>query len=176
MDWLKTVGTKLRGILGLGLVAGFLGVLGGGIWGVVSTLLEVGLFSDPGYWTHLFQQAVEGALYWGRPAAFVGVGFGTTLGLVGRRLSLRSLRWEVAALIGAGVGALFIPLYIAMIAGPAVLLSLPPGLVPLVGTFGATGAALAGSLTLLAKHAEQRELRMVEEVAALPRSHPRSAG
>lgn len=169
---LNVIARKIRGVLGLGLIAGGLGLVGGALWGALSAVLTVGVFQDPGYWRFLLDRAFQGALYWGQPAAFVGLGLGTTLGLVGRRLTLRSLRWEAAALVGAFAGALFVPAYLITVAGLPSLLALPRSLLPVVGLLSLTGAALSAGLTLMAKSAEARELRVVAEVASLAAASP----
>lgn len=169
VELLGTLGRKARGILGLGFLAGTLGLIGGALGGLVDTILTIGVFQDPGYWQYLLDRAFRGALYWGQPAAFIGLGLGTVLGVAGRRLTLASLRWHWMALIGAGVGALFIPAYLITVVGPAAILNVPTSLLPLSGILSLAGAGLSAGLTVVAQHAERRELRVVEEVAALGR-------
>ena len=167
MELLRTLARKARGILGLGIVAGSLGIVGGALGGVVDAILTVGVFPDAGYWQYLLDRAFRGALYWGQPAAFIGLGVGTVLGVAGRRLTLAELRWPWMALVGAIVGALFIPTYLVTTFGLSVILDFPWSLLPISAGLSMTGAALSAGLTIVAQRAERRELRVVEDVAAL---------
>lgn len=79
---------------------------------------------------------------------------------------LDSLKWQWMALVGATMGALFIPTYLATTLGLSVVLAFPSGLLPLSGALTLAGAGLASGLTIAAQRAQRRELRVVEEVAA----------
>jgi hypothetical protein len=158
---------KLRGVAGLGLIGGVLGFLGGALWGGVSVLVDIGVFGDVGYWSLVLRRVVEDGSFWAKPTAFATAGFGVALGALGKRLSLRDLSALKMGLVGAVVGALFIPAYVLVVVGPASLLGFTAAVLPDLVLFSAVGGMLTASFTAAAKNQLRRELEVVREVAAL---------
>ena len=158
---------KARGILGLGVAGAAVGFLGGGLLGFVTTILDVGLFLDAGYWSLLLKSALSSATYFAQPAAFASASFGVLLAVADGRRSLLDLPLWRMALFGALGGGLFIPAYILVRIGPSAFAGFPISIVPTIGLLSGLGGLLAVSLTAIAQRAHRAELRVVHEVEVL---------
>ena len=158
---------KARGIAGLGMIGGALGLIGGGLWGLTTAVLELGFFVDAGYWSLLVQRVVGAATYFALPAGFATASFGVLLGVTDGRRSLADLPLWRMALLGAVGGGLFVPTYILVRVGLSPLAPFPTSILPLMGLFAGLGGALTVSLTAVAKRAHRAELRVVEEAQLL---------
>ena len=158
---------KGRGIVGLGVIGGSLGLIGGGFWGLGTAVLELGFFVDAGYWSIVLQRIVGAATYFALPAAFATTSFGVLLGVTDGRRSLTDLPLWRMALLGAVGGGLFVPAYILVRVGLSAFAPFPTTILPLMGLFAGLGGALSVSLTAVAKRAHRAELRLVEEAQLL---------
>ena len=158
---------KARGIVGLGLVGAGLGLLGGGVWGLITTLLDVGLFLDAGYWSLLLTRITSTATYFALPAAFTTTSFGLLLAAADGKRALVDLPLWRMALFGALGGALFFPAILFARFGMTVFGNFPISSLPLMGVLASLGGLLTLSLTALAKKAHHAELDVVRDVERL---------
>jgi hypothetical protein len=158
---------RFRGVVGLGIVAGGIGLLGGAIYGLVSTLLGTGFFWDPGYLSFLLRRVAGSAAYWGLPAAFAGTGFGALLAVGHGKRSLEELPVWRMGLFGAVGGTLFIPAFLVARFGVGVLLDFPFSLLSSMAMLGGLGAVLTSSMVAMAKRARREELSAADEVSLL---------
>ena len=158
---------KARGVAGLGVIGGDVGFVGGGIWGLVAGVLDMGFFMDAGYWSFLLARTVESAAYFALPASFAATSFGLLLAIADGRRSLADLPLWRMALFGALGGALFVPALVLVRIGLSAFAPFPVAALPVIGAFAGLGGLLAASLTAVAKRAHQAELRLVEEVQLL---------
>lgn len=168
---LSTLGRRLlrkaRGIAGLGLVGGALGLLCGGIVALGATIVEVGFYVDAGYWSFLLARVMNSAIDWALPAAFTTTSFGVLLAVAdGRRTLLDLPLWRMA-LFGVLGGSLFLPVYLFARFGLTAFTRFPTLPVGTVGLFAAVGGMLTVSFTAIAKRAHRHELQVVREVELL---------
>ncbi len=162
----EKIRAKIRGLLGLGLVGGVLGLFGGAIWSLVSTLLRLGFFVDSGFWSYVADRVLGAAIIWGMVGVFTGSGFGTLLAVMDSRRSLDELPLWRMALFGAIAGAAFEPVYVLVRFGVGPLLASPLQMLPYMGIFGTLGAMLTSSLVVMAQRVHRAELSAVQEVTA----------
>ena len=163
----EKIRAKIRGLLGLGLVGGALGLFGGAIWSFVSTLLTLGFFVDAGFWSYVADRVLGAASLWGIVGVFTGTGFGTLLVAMDSKRSLDELPLWRMAIFGAVAGAAFMPAYVLVRFGVGPLLQAPLLMLPSMGVFGTLGAMFTSSLVVMAQRAHRAELTAVQEVAAL---------
>jgi len=166
-QFVERLARKARGIVGLGLVGAGVGLLGGGLWGLVTTVLNAGWFWDANYWQFVFSEALNAATFWALPAAFASSGFGLLVAALDGRRSLTELPLWRMTLFGAVGGALFIPAYLLRYMGWEAVASFPLAMLPQVGLFAVMGGGLTASLTVLAKRAQRAELQAVRAVVSL---------
>lgn len=161
------MGTKLRGLLGLGLVGGVLGFAGGTLWSIGTSLVRLGVFIDRGFWWAVASDALGTATLWGLLGAFTATAFGSCLALTDSKRSLDQLPlWRMAAL-GAVAGAAFLPAFVGIRFGVTTLIDAAhtlPYSMALLGTFG---AAFTTSLVAIAQRAHRAELAIVDETREL---------
>ena len=158
---------KARGIAGLGLVGGAVGLLAGGVLGLVNAVVDMGFYLDAGYWSFLLARAAASATFLALPAAFATASFGLLLGVTDGRRSLLDLPLWRMALLGALGGSLFVPVYVLARVGLSAFAPFPVAALPTIGIFAGLGGVLAASLTAIAKRAHRAELELVEEVRVL---------
>jgi len=163
----EKIRAKIRGLLGLGLVGGVVGIFGGAIWSLVFTLLSLGFFVDVGFWSHVADRVLGAATLWGIVGVFTGTGFGALLVAMDSKRSLDELPLWRMGLFGAVAGAAFMPVYVLVRFGVGPLLDAPLLLLPYMGVFGTLGAMFTSSLVVMAQRAHRAELTAVQEVAAL---------
>ena len=166
-DLIHSMLRRLRGVVGLGLVAGGIGLFGGAIHGLISTLLGAGFFWDPGYLSFLLRRVAAVAVYWGLPAAFAGTGFGALLALGHGKTALEELPVWRMGLFGAVGGALFIPAYLVSRFGMGVFLDFPLSLVSSMVMLGGLGAVLTSSMVVMAKRARRAEISASDRISLL---------
>ena len=157
--------SKVRGVLGLGLIGAGAGLLGAAFGTLVLGLADLGFVIDAGYWAHVMREFAEIAIPWGLLGASIGTGFGALVAVADANRSLEELPLWRMGLFGALAGAMFLPVYVLLREGMGPLLDL--GMLPFMGVFGVFGAILASSMVELAQNAPREELSATDEVVAL---------
>lgn len=171
-SFIQKVLPKVRGILGLGIIGGGVGLVGGTIFYLVAILFTLGFYIDAEYLSFLVGRVATLATPWGLLGAFAGTGFGALLAATDAKRSLDELPLWRMGLFGAFFGTLFMPLFVFVRFGTGPFLNaplhmLPSYMLPSMGIFGVGGAILSTSMVAMAKKAHRAELAAVEEVAAL---------
>ena len=146
---------------------GVLGVAGGALWTVGTTLLRLGVFVDGGFWWHVGADVLGGATLWGLLGAFTATSFGSFLAIADSKRSLDQLPLWRMAVFGAVAGAAFMPALVAIRVGLPTLFDAAHTMLPTMGLLGTVGAAFTTSLVAIAQRAHRAELAVVEETHAL---------
>jgi hypothetical protein len=149
---------RIRGIIGLGIVGGLLGFVGGGIWGVVSSMVRSGVHLEADYFRFLAGMALGNAIGFMQIGGFTAAGFGVLLAAVESKRSLQELSLWRVGLLGALVGASFPPIYVIGSQGLTAYVAAAASFVPVMGALGVVGGLLAASLVDVAKRADRAEL------------------
>ena len=145
--------TKLRAILGLGVVGGAAGLTIGGAWTVVDALLAPGTFVA---WSDL--------PLWGLFGAVSGSGFAVLLTGFESRRTLPELPLWRAGVWGGSVSA-SIPLILGFAWSGSLSLVSVSELLPAAGVCAGLGAALGAGMVAVARRADSRELEERAEAA-----------
>lgn len=153
---------KIRGILGLGLIGGFVGFVGGALWGLVSTMLRSGIFFDADYLPFLGRMALGNGIGFMKIGAFTMAGFAVLLAAVESRRSITELPLWRMGIFGALVGALFPPIYVISRMGLPVYLESAQTFLPVMGILGGVGGVTTAAIVWIAKSADRKELRSAE--------------
>lgn len=168
--------TKIRGIIGLGLIGALLGFVGGGLWGLVSSVVRSGFYWDADYARFLMRMATGNAIGFMKIGGFTAAGFGLVLSTVGWQTSLEELSLWRMALLGAFVGASFPPIYAILQMGFSAYVETAETFARAMLGLACVGAALGTSLVAVAKRANRDELPPRDQVAdALPSTDQHSA-
>ena len=157
--------SKLRGVLGLGLIGSGAGLLGAAFGTLILGLADLGFVIDTGYWAYVMREFAEVAIPWSLLGASIGTGFGALVAVTDAKRSLEELPLWRMGLFGALAGAMFLPAYVLLREGMGPLLDL--GMLPFMGVFGAFGAILSSSMVELAQNAPPDALPAADEVVAL---------
>lgn len=148
--------SKIRGILGLGLVGGAVGFGVGAIWGGILSVLRSGIVFDVDYLPFLLTMVLGNAKGFMMIGAFTAAGFGGLLAMADSRRSLEELPLWRMGLFGALVGAAFPPIFVVWRMGvSAASLSYAVTLLPVMGVLGCAGGVLTASMVALAKRAPE---------------------
>jgi len=139
--------TKLRGLLGLGLIGGAVGGLFGGLWWLGTDVLGMGeiAFGSLGWTVGL----------WGGFGAFATTGVGVLLATVGAKRTLEELSPAWAGLAGGAMGGVA-PFGLAFALTGDLM---APWIFIIAGTSALVGGLLSGGLVLTAKRAQSAELQ-----------------
>ncbi len=142
---LKIAASKIRGVLGLGVIGAGIGFLLSGTFGFVVLLVERGLPLD-------LARLATGVVPWTLLGGFTGLGLGVLIAITAASRRLEELPLWKMAVFGALAGALFIPAYYLVVGGWR------SSLLPFVGVTAALGGILSTSMVALAKRAHRNEL------------------
>lgn len=147
----RAIATKVRGVLGLGLL--------GTVTGVVAMLVQVtaASLSTYGLWPlsiEVSMAASAGAL----GGLVFGTGFGVTLALLSDRRTILELSLRRVAAMGLVLGAAVPVLLTVAVSGADIFLANIPSVLMSSVTWGACGALLAPTGVAMARHAERLEL------------------
>lgn len=156
--FLEGLMTRVRGVLGLGLLGGVAGAAVGAVLGVIRAVVLSGFFADPAYLRYVLGMAFGNAVGFGLMGAFTTAGFGVLLAATERHHTLQDLSlWRMGA-FGALVAASFPPLFVVATAGPSVYLTAAKALLPVSGVLALAGGAATAGLVAIAQRAGRHEL------------------
>ena len=155
--------TKVRGILGLGIVGGFAGFVGGAIWGVASSIFRSGIFFDPEYVRFLFRMALGNAMGFMMIGAFTTTGFAALLAAADSKRSLDELPLWRMGLFGGLVAAAFPAVFMIARFGISAYVDAALSLVPVMAALGLAGGVLTSSMVAVAKRSSREELPAAQE-------------
>ena len=156
--FLEGLKTRIRGVLGLGLVGGAAGAAVGAVLGVIRSVVLSGFFADPEYLRYVLGMALGNAVGFGMIGAFTTAGFGVLLAATERNRTLGELSlWRMGA-FGALVAASFPPLFVIATAGPGVYLAAAKALLPVSGVLALAGGSATAGLVAIAQRAGDREM------------------
>lgn len=162
---ISSLGARLRGLLGLGVLGGLLGFVGGLLWTLGVSLFGLGGFA--GGWVAVASQLTGAATLWGLLGAFTATAFGTLLMFSDSKRSLDQLPLWRMAVLGALAGAAFLPAFVTIRFGVAFFMDAAHTLLPTMGLLATFGAAFTTSLVVMAQRAHRAELDVVEDAQAL---------
>ena len=147
---------RLRGLLGLGIIGGCVGVL----FGPVAMLLN----SHPMFGAIFGWGLSTSVAGWGLFGALAGAGFGLVLTITAGRRRLPQLDFWGAALLGGAVG-----LALPVLFGPQLSWMFPSlvAVLPRTALCGVFGMLLGSGLVAVAKEADRRELPSAESTPML---------
>ena len=158
MEVLRTLGQKLRGIAGLGLVAGTVALFLGAGWTVIQTWVTHGFFPDLTNGYFLRDTMLPHILEWMTRGAFLGSGFGAGITFVLRGRRFDEISVANALGIGAGIGAILwgTTLAVRALGNPLSLLTAASMTIPWLAGFVVIGTGASAALLQSAKGAEKR--------------------
>jgi hypothetical protein len=141
--------TKVRGLLGLGAIGAGLGAVFGTAWFTVSGFLAG---------TLVFKAVANAAVVYGSFGFFTAAGLGLLLANARSRASLDEIGVAWSGVIGAVAGAAFPLVFNILMLQSLLPLRLITGFLPIMGTLGLFGGALAAGMVAAAKYEDRREL------------------
>ena len=147
----RDVATKVRGVLGLGLLGTVAGVV------TMAVRVTVGSFATYGLWPlpiEVSMAATAGAL----GGFLFGSGFGVALAVLSDRHSLLELSLRRVAVMGMVVGTAVPAVLTVVVSGADVFVTSLPGVLVESATWGAFGALLTPLSVAVARRAERIEL------------------